>query len=337
MNDLDDEERASAVMDKVSVIVPAYNVEDYVERAILSLTRQTHTELEIILIDDGSTDRTGQICDRLAEAEPRLIVIHQANSGASAARNAGLDLASGDWVTFADADDIVPYNAIAQLVRTALQFSADVVSGAYTTNLSHVDADLRQESVMTMSGRAAQVALLYQRVIANGPYAKLYSRRRIADVRFPVGIPVAEDLSFNFDALGRLNVVAVTSSVVYQYILRPGGAIGSMDGPERALAQTVTRRILSQARADGELKLVAAATCRDFMEAVFVGTRVGDVAQRRQCSAILREHRNAVVNDTSAPSKYRAIAALAHLTPSIAITFMRLYAEVKARMAGDER
>ncbi|EHQ91861.1 glycosyltransferase family 2 protein [Desulfosporosinus youngiae] len=116
----------------VSVIVPIYNVEKYLPECLDSIVNQTLKNMEIILVDDGTPDKCGIICDEYAERDSRIIVIHQPNSGVSAARNKGLVKARGDYVIFFDSDDIVPKEACEALYKEAIQTSADVVLGDCT-------------------------------------------------------------------------------------------------------------------------------------------------------------------------------------------------------------
>ena len=103
---------------KVSVIIPVYNVQDYLARCIDSVVTQTHHDLEILLVDDGSTDASGDICNKLARQDQRITVIHKENGGLSDARNAGLDAMTGDYVTFIDGDDYVHPRFVEHLLRT---------------------------------------------------------------------------------------------------------------------------------------------------------------------------------------------------------------------------
>lgn len=113
-------------MDKISVIVPVYNVEQYLSQCVESILSQTHENLEIFLVDDGSTDRSGAICDEYSKKDPRVVVIHQENCGASVARNVALDRCTGDYVAFADSDDYLYPQAYAQMLAVCTASGAPV-------------------------------------------------------------------------------------------------------------------------------------------------------------------------------------------------------------------
>ena len=118
-------------MPVISIIVPVYNVEKYLHRCIDSILAQTFPDFECILIDDGSPDNCPAICDEYAEKDGRIIVIHQKNAGVSAARNTGLDKASGEWIGFVDSDDWLEPNALGKLYNKQRETNADIVTGRY--------------------------------------------------------------------------------------------------------------------------------------------------------------------------------------------------------------
>lgn len=118
---------------KVTIIVPVYNVEKYLRKCLDSLINQTYENLEIIVIDDGSTDSSGKICDEFSKKDDRVIAIHQKNAGVSVARNVGLDRMSGDYVTFVDSDDYLELNAIERFLEMMINEKADIVIAEATT------------------------------------------------------------------------------------------------------------------------------------------------------------------------------------------------------------
>ena len=115
----------------ISVIVPIYGVEKYLPECIESVTRQTYDNLQIILVDDGSRDGCGAICDRYARTDNRIVVVHQENGGAAAARNAGLRLAQGDYISFLDGDDYLEPDAYENMLAAMEEHGADIVHGGF--------------------------------------------------------------------------------------------------------------------------------------------------------------------------------------------------------------
>lgn len=118
-------------MDKVTVIIPIYNVEKYLKEAIESTINQTHSNIEIILVDDGSTDNSGIICDEFAKKDTRIKVIHKTNGGLSDARNAGLDATTGKYIMFLDSDDFLELDAVENMYKEITEKDADYVIGNY--------------------------------------------------------------------------------------------------------------------------------------------------------------------------------------------------------------
>lgn len=114
-------------MKKISIIVPVYNVERYIERCVESICQQTYTNTEIILVDDGSTDSSGKICDEIAVKDPRIRVIHQQNSGLSAARNAGLAVAKGEYIAFVDSDDYIAQEMYSVMIENMEKYDLDII------------------------------------------------------------------------------------------------------------------------------------------------------------------------------------------------------------------
>ena len=112
-------------MSKISVIIPVYNVEPYIRECLHSVQHQTHSDIEVILVNDGSTDGSGAICDEYAARDARFIVVHKENGGVSSARNAGLDIATGEYIGFIDPDDYVTVDFYEMLLAAAVEHSAD--------------------------------------------------------------------------------------------------------------------------------------------------------------------------------------------------------------------
>lgn len=120
----------------ISVIVPSYNVELYLERCVQSLVSQTYTDLEIILVDDGSTDGTGELCDKLARRDHRIKVIHKENGGLSDARNAGIKIATGEYYSFIDGDDFIEADTYECMISEMADPAVSIVAGDFLLRIS---------------------------------------------------------------------------------------------------------------------------------------------------------------------------------------------------------
>ena len=207
----------------ISVIIPVYNVEKYLEKCISSVVGQTYKNIEIILVDDGSTDKSGTMCDLLAEKDSRIVVIHKANGGLSSARNAGLDIAKGDYIGFVDSDDWIEPDMYACLLRNMLKESADISAcGVYYHRNSKTKTD-RDITGYRVFSRYEAVNCVIQRnsIIKAYVWSKLYSKHIFSKLRFPEG-KTYEDLFTILPVIDAAEKIVVTMQPKYHYIKRPG-------------------------------------------------------------------------------------------------------------------
>ena len=216
-------------MDLVSVIVPVYNVEKYLSDCIESITNQTYRQLEIILVDDGSTDASGDICDEYGKKDERIQVIHKENGGLSDARNTGLDRCTGEYIAFVDSDDIVSVRFIEYLHKTISMDSYDIVSLIKSARFwdDGVQKPLfdETESYKTEVLNPTQaLRKMYYQTIPTGIPHRLYKRKIFDSIRFPVGY-LYEDLATSYKLFMNAKRIAAISSVLYGYRLRVQGII----------------------------------------------------------------------------------------------------------------
>ncbi len=208
-------------MDLISVIVPVYNVENYLSKCIDSILAQTYTNLEIILVDDGSPDNCGKICDEYAKKDSRIKVIHQENGGLSAARNAGLDTATGDYIGFVDSDDYIEpdmYNCLHNsIINSKVKIACCGRFREITSNYS-VKAFCCERATEFNIKEAFSEMLLQQRVDVS-VCDKLFSRDLLYDIRFPVG-EINEDVVVVFELIKKSNGIIHSGDVFYHYVSR---------------------------------------------------------------------------------------------------------------------
>lgn len=179
----------------ITVIVPVYNVEKYLKKCVDSIIGQTYRNLEIILVDDGSRDTSGSICDEYAKQDNRIIVIHKENGGMSDARNAALDIAKGDCITCVDSDDYLEPDYIQYLYTLLVKNEADISICAFKKVYNGSEKlDNLQDTVKNYNDKEALEELLYQKRITPGPWCKLYKSKLFDNIRYPVGL-YYEDLA----------------------------------------------------------------------------------------------------------------------------------------------
>ena len=175
----------------VSVIIPVYNVEKYLDKCLTSVIHQTYRELEILLIDDGSPDRSGEICEEYARQDSRIRVIHQANQGISGARNTGLDAASGEYIQFVDSDDWMDADMVERLVTAAAEKNYDIVlcgCREVDENNSAIDrAVFEGRGPFELKKEDALQHLLEDRIVLSHVWDKFYRASLFEELRFPVG------------------------------------------------------------------------------------------------------------------------------------------------------
>ena len=222
----------------VSVIVPVYNVAPYLEQCLDSIVNQTYRNLEIILVDDGSTDESGAICDRYAEQDGRIQVVHQKNKGLSGARNSGLDIASGEYIIFIDSDDYIWEGTIEGYISLFSQYAdLDMIESNLYFSIwrstpppgEDYDDEASRSGILT-----AKELWKYFALKGYGPTAiphvgnKCYRRSFIGEYRFKEGY-VWEDIEFHLRLLGRIRHYLKWNKVTYYYRENRPGAITEID------------------------------------------------------------------------------------------------------------
>lgn len=212
----------------ISVIVPVYNPGGYLAPCLESLIAQTYRNLEMILVDDGSTDGSGAVCDAFARLDGRIKVIHQQNSGVSAARNAGLEIASGDYLTFVDSDDALIPRAMETALEYLLEHGADVVTYGWLKQYEDHAEDCRMEFEVTedISGVIRQILMQYSAYGGGYPWNKLWRRETVLyDCRAPEFAPELyyfEDLEWVVRMLLYARKLVVCPEVLYRYRVHSG-------------------------------------------------------------------------------------------------------------------
>ena len=218
--------------EKISVIVPVYNVEAYLERCVESILQQTYAHFELILINDGSTDSSGQICDHLASQYENIKVYHIENAGVSNARNMGIQLATGSWVTFIDSDDFVTQDYLATLASAAEGLNVGFVIAPLHHIKNGIVTDLPSHSGKTelWSTEETMKELLMTTRTSFFPVAKLFKRDMLADEKFNTDYHLAEDALFLTELLLKTRCSSVfIDKPVYYYDHREGSATTSVN------------------------------------------------------------------------------------------------------------
>lgn len=208
-------------MPKVSVIVPVYKAEKFIAQCVDSILNQTMSDLEVILVDDGSPDSSSKMCDELAQGDNRIKVFHQENGGVCAARNTGLENAQGKYIFFVDSDDYIPYDAIETLYNDAVNNKADLSIGRMYDNEKN---EKKEDELQIWTGKEGIINALQDNPALYGCCSKLFKKTLIGDIRFAVGRRVHEDGYFTFLNLIKQPVITVRNKCTYIYRYNPDSA-----------------------------------------------------------------------------------------------------------------
>ena len=210
---------------KISVIVPVYNVEKYLSDCIDSILAQTFTDFELILVDDGSTDNSGYICDKYKNKDQRISVIHQKNQGVSVARNIGINCSTGEYLMFVDSDDTIDKECISTLYQNLITEDADISLSAYkridnknADSVYNVNPDENLNNIHTYTNRQAieyfgmnDITYLYF------IWAKLIKRSIVEKNKFPTDRAFAEDSAVLYKWYFDANIIVETTNILYFY------------------------------------------------------------------------------------------------------------------------
>ncbi|MCA0227921.1 glycosyltransferase [Patescibacteria group bacterium] len=229
----------------VDIVIPVYNASQSIRYCIDAVLTQSHKNFRMILIDDGSTDGSFDICEEYAKRYPNIKLVHQNNSGVSAARNQGLNLVKADFFTFIDSDDLIYSSCVSDLVDAALEHDSDLVT-ANIFRTKNIHDRVPGNDVNLAYDIAASTAieeLLYGRRIKNHPVARLYRSDKLSSVRFDETISIGEDMDYTFRCLRKVNKVTLVDKVLYNYINKEGSAMNSNFTATRADSFRAARKI----------------------------------------------------------------------------------------------
>lgn len=204
----------------ISVIIPVYKVEAYLDKCLSSVTKQTYSNLEVILVDDGSPDGSGTICDVWSERDNRIKVVHKENGGGGAARNTALDMASGELIAFVDSDDYIAPDMFRYLYQL-LQQGADIAECGHTIacddHAVFADTDM---PVRVYTSEEAMAEHIRDTVFRQLIWNKLYRREVVGSIRFPVGTKI-DDEFFTYQLLGNAKKLIRSEKICYAYRQQP--------------------------------------------------------------------------------------------------------------------
>ncbi len=216
----------------ISVIVPVYNVEQYLNKCVDSIINQTYKNLEIILVDDGSPDRCGEICDEYAEKDDRVKVIHKENGGQGSARNMGLDICKGEYIAFVDSDDWIDLDMYECMMSDLLEYAADLsMCNFWIVNGEKISAEDGCEDVIVMNNKQLMEFYYSDSRMNTSPCNKLYKKDLWEGLRYPENV-FREDELILYKVLLKADKTVHTGLPKYFYYIRTGSSEHSGFSPK---------------------------------------------------------------------------------------------------------
>ena len=304
-------------MPLISIIVPIYNVEPYLRKCVDSIIVQTYNNLEIFLVDDGSPDNSGRICDEYAQKDKRIRVIHKKNGGLSDARNVAIDIATGEWIVFIDSDDFVTHDYVETLY--------------HLVDKNHCEAGVAwlqtfQEGEKPLTKQPAYIEkvfnkmdgienMFYQELFDNAAWCKIYHRSLFdTGIRYPVGL-LYEDLPTTYQLFLHANRIAFCNHIIYHYLLRKNSIEGQPFKPHK-LESALKILGMIQGHADELKPIEKAVRCRllSFCLHILLEMPANYPDKRKQVLIdYVKANRWKVLTDARARKKARAGALLSYL------------------------
>ena len=313
--------------DLITVIVPVYNVAGYLERSIGSLLNQSYKKLEVIAVDDGSTDDSLCVLENLAEGDKRLRVIHQKNGGVTRARFTGIEVASGEWIGFVDGDDEIEQDMYERLLQNAKKYNADISHCGYQMVFpDRVDYYYNTGRIILQDQPSALMDLIKGTFVEPGLCNKLFSKRVLQllmkNEKMDFTIKNTEDLLMNYYLFRESNCAIYEDWCPYHYIMRKNSA--SHNNPSKHMLLDpirVTKRLLSETADSSELnrllkikyvrQLISLATLNTNKELKFIDF------YKRKALVKLRKMIPKVLRSNNYSFKLKCMMLLTGLSPSL--------------------
>lgn len=218
----------------ISIIIPVYNAEKALKRCIDSVVNQSYKDIQVILVNDGSEDKSLAICHEWSRIDRRVMVVDKQNGGVSSARNAGLRVATGSYIQFVDSDDFLDPDFCGNLLDSAILSDSDVVISGYryfNSGKVHENSPGLKSSVYTKKEIAQQFSTLYSGPFLSSPCNKLYHSFAVADCGFDESVRMGEDLIFNMDVLKNCDTISIIPSTGYYYDVTGANSASSTYAP----------------------------------------------------------------------------------------------------------
>ena len=319
----------------VSIVVPVYNVEQFIGKCITSILEQTYQDWELILIDDGTEDNSGEICDEYAKEDFRIKVVHQKNHGVSVARNIGIEWSQGDYITFLDPDDFLPKEYLECMMNCLMKYSADVVIGnmcdiRVSGTIIGFETDIKKPEVIT-SGMAMEQCL-YERRLVPTVCGKIFKRGACGTRMFRAGCVLAEDVWALYGVLNKKRRVALCNDAIYYVCIRSGSAQRSSFTAHKLTALELCEKIAEESCKRGQENIYKAAIAKLVAVSFHVLLQMSSrtpVEYRAYCWERIKKYRCKVLLDSKAKRKARLACFLSFFGENVLTAAFVLSEKIK--------
>lgn len=314
----------------VSVVVPVYNVEKYIRHCLDSLVNQKYRDLQIILIDDGSEDHSGDICDEYAHSYSNIEVYHKENGGLSEARNYGMQYATGEWLSFVDSDDIVSLEFFDKLLYAAKEDCLDIVVADYfkvpEKQIGVLPKEKGRGNVKVWKGIEGTKELLYQKSFTTSAWGKIYKTLLFKNISFPVG-KLHEDVGTIYKVFEKAQRIGYLERKLYYYLQRDTSIIHTQFNKRKMDYIYQTKEMVDYYGKNDE-RLLSAAISRHFsacFQIIQLCPRTSEwMEEYAYITKEINKYASEVLNDRKARVKNRFIAILAVFNTEMAIRLCKL-------------
>lgn len=322
----------------VSVIIPVYNVKPYLAACMESVLAQSYQRLEILLIDDGSTDGSGEMCNQYSQIDTRIAVVHQKNAGLSAARNTGLARMHGQYVVFIDSDDVVHADYVKCQVEEIVKHQADIVlCGCQKVSWNYKKPQMDEEQKSMQQCRVLDKEQATSEMLSGKlpmyAHSKLYKAELFQQVIFPEGAWF-EDVPVLWALLKKINQVVVVPRDLYYYRQRTDSIVHQEFSAKRMDQVRVAEEIYKEVRKDAKLAVLAGRRCF-FCMADNLAMVTGEFPEeQKRLEQGVQRYRRMVLADKSAPISLKVLAVAAYLSPKLVRVLGRAFKAFKKRRFG---
>jgi len=306
--------KIKCITDKITIVVPVYNTEKYLNNCLSSIINQTYSNLEILIVDDGSTDNSLSVCNEFAKKDRRIRVVQKKNGGVSSARNIGIMNSTGVYIAFVDSDDIIANDMVNILVHNINEADVSLINETAVIDTDIINSTKTVNKSVIISGEEASKIMLYENGINNSIHGLIYRKEHAGRLFFDEDIAYGEDLDFKFRVLTNAKKVIRNSKVGYFYVKRDSSAMHAPFTNKRADSLKVTLNNLDCAT-NQTPALIKATKHKVFLEALSVLRAINDKETHKsvynECTLQIKKFRIGVIFDKFAPLQHRIYAIIA--------------------------